>query len=169
MVINPATGDKFRRWGLQQFAELVTLLTKQLRMSSVLIGSEKDRELCEAIVSRSGEGSQSISLAGQTDLKSLAALLSMATVHVSGDTGSLHIAAALGKPVVGLYGPTDPTFAGPFGQLDHCFSGHSDCFSNCMKGRCSQMLNIGTDEVAPCMISTNTTQVIQLIDRLING
>ena len=173
IAINPATGDKFRRWGSDQFVDLAVGLAEKLGTRSVFLGSNKDQGLCESITSRANvlieTSMQTVSVAGETDLKSLAALLTKAKLHVSGDTGSLHIAAALGTHVVGLYGPTDPVYAGPFGQLERCFSGYSRCSSSCMKGRCSQMRNIDSDEIAPCLLSTSSAQVLLLIDRLIHG
>jgi ADP-heptose:LPS heptosyltransferase len=55
-------------------------------------------------------------LAGQTTLRQLGACLEQAQVVVAGDTGVLHIAAALRKPVVALYGPTSPAITGPLGD-----------------------------------------------------
>jgi ADP-heptose:LPS heptosyltransferase len=57
-------------------------------------------------------------LAPPTNLRQLAGLLARASVVVGGDTGPLHLAAALGTKVVGLYGPTDPRRNGPYGQLE---------------------------------------------------
>ena len=58
-------------------------------------------------------------MAPPTNLRELAWLLKNARVVIGGDTGPLHLAAALGTRVVGLYGPTDPRRNGPYGQLSH--------------------------------------------------
>ena len=57
-------------------------------------------------------------LTGRTTLAELVALLERASLHVAPDTGTVHIAAALGIPVVALYGPTQPWRVGPYGQPD---------------------------------------------------
>ncbi len=59
-------------------------------------------------------------LAPPTDLRELAFVLGRAGCVVAGDTGPLHLAAAMGTRVVGLFGPTNPSRNGPWGQLDRC-------------------------------------------------
>ncbi len=94
-----------------------------------------------------------INLAGRTDLKELVALIAGARAVVSNDTGPMHIAAAFNKPLVALFGPTDPVKTGPYGwQKNKNFrvikSGAS-C-SPCFKKKCSNficMKNISVDEV----------------------
>jgi len=66
-----------------------------------------------------------LELAPPTDLRQLAAVLRDATLVLGGDTGPLHLAAALGTRVVGLYGPTSVRRNGPFGQLDRCVTAAS--------------------------------------------
>ena len=63
-------------------------------------------------------------IAPPTNLRELATILRHASVVIGGDTGPLHLAAALGTPVVGLYGPTDPRRNGPYGQLQQCVSSY---------------------------------------------
>ena len=58
-----------------------------------------------------------VNLAGRTSVAEMVAALARCAVVVGNDTGPLHVAAALGKPVVGLYGKTDPKSVGPYGQL----------------------------------------------------
>jgi heptosyltransferase-1 len=153
-VLNPATGDHNRRWGARPYAELAVALAERHGLPSVLIGSGKDRTLCAEIIAlaRERQGVRvtspnaphsdaqagaliPVSLAGQTDLKQLAAVLEGCTIQVCGDTGSAHIAAALGRPVVATFGPTDPAHAGPWGQLDRVLARRDLCFPDC-PGRC---------------------------------
>ena len=92
-------------------------------------------------------------MAGRTDLKELVALIAGARAVVSNDTGPMHIAAAFNKPLVALFGPTDPVKTGPYGwQKNKNFrvikSGVS-C-SPCFKKKCSNFVcmdNISVDEV----------------------
>ena len=62
-----------------------------------------------------------------TSLTDLVAVLKSATLLVSGDTGPLHIAAALGTPIVGIYGPTNPDRNGPWAAADHTVSQFAEC------------------------------------------
>jgi ADP-heptose:LPS heptosyltransferase len=59
-------------------------------------------------------------LAGRTTIGDLIGLLSLSAVHVGGDTGSTHLAAALGVPAVGLYSMTSPKRSCPYGQISRC-------------------------------------------------
>ena len=64
--------------------------------------------------------SKPVEMLGQTSVRELIALISMANAHVGGDTGSTHIAAALGVPAVGLYSITRPQRSCPYGQIERC-------------------------------------------------
>jgi ADP-heptose:LPS heptosyltransferase len=71
--------------------------------------------LCEEIASLAPGA---VSLAGETALSELAALISRAAICVTNDSGPMHLAVALGRPVVSVFGPTDPVWAGPYRQPD---------------------------------------------------
>ncbi len=142
-VLNPAVGDQTRRWGAERYAELAHGLATRLGLPSVLIGSGKDAGICEEVRALTGQREDwpaavilPLSLAGLTNLKELAAVLEGCTVHICGDTGSAHIAAALERPVVALYGPTDPQMAGPWGQSENVLSHRELCAANCTVRQC---------------------------------
>jgi heptosyltransferase-1 len=59
-------------------------------------------------------------LTGQTNIGELVSLIGLSAAHVGGDTGSTHIAAALGRPAVGLYSITRPARSCPYGQVERC-------------------------------------------------
>ena len=97
-----------------------------------LVGSVAETALCQAVLeqtniglsqSSSSRGNPPLNLAGQTTLAELIALLSRCHIVIGNDTGPLHVAAALGRPLVGLYGPTAASSVGPYGQTEHvlCF------------------------------------------------
>lgn len=145
-VLNPATGNEVRRWGAFRYARLAVALAESYGLPSVLIGSGKDIPLCEDVRTRAlaeMAGKQisgvpaPVSLAGQTNLKELASVLEGCAVQVCGDTGSAHIAAALGRPTIALYGPTDPAFAGPWGQQDSVLSRRDLCTASCTVRACA--------------------------------
>jgi heptosyltransferase-2 len=113
-----APGAEFgpaKRWPTSHFAELAKLVWAEYPAARVaLLGSGKDREVCaeiEAIVP------QVNNLAGVTSLDVALALIAEAAAVVSNDSGLLHIASALNRPVVALYGPTDPQHAPPFSDV----------------------------------------------------
>lgn len=101
-----------RQWSHQRWGQLADRLSAE-GITPVFVGAAADQG---ATVSARNEATKtSYSLVGRTDLLTLASVLSGAAVVVGGDSGPLHLAVAVGAPVVGLYGPTDPMTTGPFG------------------------------------------------------
>ncbi|MCC6954391.1 MAG: glycosyltransferase family 9 protein [Deltaproteobacteria bacterium] len=97
-------------WPEERIVELAQRLSPT--HDSVLIGGPAERERAEAIAAR--EPKTTVSLAGETSLRELAALLSLCHVVVGCDSGPMHIAAAVGTPVISLWGPTSPIRSGPY-------------------------------------------------------
>jgi heptosyltransferase-2 len=95
-----------KRWPPEHFAALIDQLASQGQVRAVLFGGPQDRSIADAIVAACQ--TPVVDLVGQTPLQELAAYLDCCTVVVSNDTGPMHIAAALGRPIVALYGPTTP-------------------------------------------------------------
>ena len=176
-VLNPAVGDQTRRWGAGRYAELARGLAHRCGLPSVLIGSGKDAEICGEVRTLALEGFEwpaeiaaPFSLAGQTDLKELAAVLEGCTVHICGDTGSAHIAAALERPVVALYGPTDPDMAGPWGQSDNVLSHRELCAVKCSVKQCVYTCAGGSapqENIARCLAAITPAEVLQRVERIV--
>lgn len=98
-----------KRWPVAQWRRLIELLPPNLRV--VLFGTAKDLPITNAIAS--GFGSRLENLAGRTDLLSYADRLSACSSLVTNDTGGMHLANALGVPLVALFGPTNPVRTRP--------------------------------------------------------
>jgi lipopolysaccharide heptosyltransferase I len=112
-VINPGAAWPCKRWPFDRFATVAKFLENTLAMPTlVLWGNQLERSWAETIVARAGGACR---LAPRTDLRQMAAILRRASLMISADTGPLHMAAALGVPCVGLFGPTDPARVGPYG------------------------------------------------------
>ncbi|MSQ71821.1 MAG: lipopolysaccharide heptosyltransferase II [Betaproteobacteria bacterium] len=103
-----------KRWPVMHFAQLARDLAAAGHVVW-LIGSAKDRPLGDDIVREAGAGI--LNLCGRTDLASSIDLLSLARVVVSNDSGLMHVAAALGRPVVALYGSSSPAHTPPLSIL----------------------------------------------------
>jgi len=99
-----------KRWPARHFASLARKLAAQ-GCAVWLFGSEKDRDIGEEIVRSSGGAATN--LCGRTDLASAIDLLSLAEVVVSNDSGLMHVAAGVGRPVVALYGSSSPEHTPP--------------------------------------------------------
>ncbi len=110
IVMAPGTNWDTKQWRRDGFAEVARHFL-QKGFAVVLIGSDGEHALCEE-VAKLAPGT--IDLAGETTLSELAALIRRATIAVTNDSGPMHLAVALDRPVVSVFGPTDPVWAGPF-------------------------------------------------------
>jgi lipopolysaccharide heptosyltransferase I len=125
----PGTNWATKRWPSEHFAELVEPLRRRFGLKSVLCGGPQDAALASQIpVDRN--------LVGQTSLRQTVALLERADLVVANDSGPMHIAAALGRPLVCLYGPTDPHLTGPWNREDAVLRLDIPC-SPCFSRKCS--------------------------------
>ncbi|HAM49524.1 MAG TPA: glycosyltransferase family 9 protein [Nitrospiraceae bacterium] len=114
IALNPGASHPLKQWGSGQFAELASILFKELSASIIIVGGSDDIALSEEIARRTV--SRPLLLAGKLDLLQLGAILEQCDLLVSGDTGPMHIATAVGTRVAGLFGSTDPARTGPVGQ-----------------------------------------------------
>ena len=101
-----------KRWPVRHFASLAKSLIAHGR-SVWIFGSDKERALGEAIVAGAGTSEHCINLAGRTSLGGAIDLMALAESVVSNDSGLMHIAAALGRPLVALYGSSSPEHTPP--------------------------------------------------------
>lgn len=109
IVIVPSARWKTKRWPMGRFSALIS----RLSFPCVITGSDADRKTVQQVAD-SADGNV-INLCGRTGLKELTALIAGAKAIVSNDSGPMHIGAALGVPVIALFGPTDPEKTGPYG------------------------------------------------------
>lgn len=111
-LCNAGAGWVTKRWPPELFASLCNMMNEQ-GWTVAFIGGPADG----AIVAEIQNGTKhAIDLSGKTSVRELVALISLADVHIGGDTGSTHIAAALGVPAIGLYSITRPERSCPYGQ-----------------------------------------------------
>lgn len=113
VVVNPGAGRPDKRWPAGRFRELAARVAEELGAAVLVVWGPAELATATEIV---GAGRPRVVLAPPTDLDGLLAVLRRASVVVGGDTGPLHMAAALGTPCVGLYGPTSAQRNGPYGS-----------------------------------------------------
>src|SRR5207244_7439777 len=99
-----------KRWPLPYWATLLDRLIREDGVAVVLTGAPNDLPIIEDVVRRMR--TQPVNLAGKTSLTQLAALLQRAELLISGDSGPMHIAGAVGTPLIAIHGPTDPALSG---------------------------------------------------------
>lgn len=120
VVLNPGAGQARKFWGTDRFAHLARIISTERGVRPLVVWGPGEEHMASAIAAESPAV-----VAPPTSLRRLAFLLSRARVVVASDTGPLHLAAALGTPVVGLFGPTDPRRNGPWGQIERCVESFS--------------------------------------------
>ena len=160
-VLDPNAGalSLERRWPATRFGELATRLVREDGLSVVLIGSGGERAYTEGVRDWCEPDTQSsvVNLAGQLTAPGLAALLARASVVVSNDSGPMHLAAALGAPTIGLFGPETPIMYAPLGPkalplykptpCSPCINVHDNKFTSCMWGHPHCLMNLEVNEV----------------------
>jgi len=157
IAINPVAKWETKLWPKKQFAELADMLIGQYDMKIVFTGGIKDYSIIQAITS-SMKG-RAINFAGKTTLTELAALYEKAALVVSTDTGPMHLAAAVGTPVVALFGPTAPWRTGPYGTGHQVIKAELEC-SPCFKRQC---------ETTDCMYQISVDQVLKGVQKVLGN
>lgn len=132
VAINPMAKWDTKLWQSQKFAQVADRLC-QRGFKVCFTGAKSDMGEIEKILSFMTCGA--VNLAGKTTLKTLAALYQRAEFVLTTDTGPMHIAAAMNKPVVALFGPTAPWRTGPYGKIHQILRAKMDC-SPCLKRFC---------------------------------
>lgn len=146
-LVNPGAAWENKRWPVEQFGALARALGERHGLASVVTWGPGEQGRAEAVAAHAG-GHALVS--PPTALADVLALARAARLCVSGDTGPLHLAASVGTPIVGLFGPTRPERNGPWLAADVAVSraGECACFHKrqCLRGQAC-IDRIGVDEV----------------------
>jgi lipopolysaccharide heptosyltransferase I len=111
IVLSPGGGWRSKCWPAERFGALCSKLRESLGLRAIVNAGPGDDDLAAAVVRTSGDAAPVVH---HGSLGELMALLRGAVCAVAGDTGPLHLAAAIGTPLVALFGPTDPARNGPY-------------------------------------------------------
>jgi heptosyltransferase I len=152
-VLNPGAAWPNKRWPPEKFGALAVAIHQRAGLRSFVTWGPAERDLALAVVAASKGAATD---APPTAVGDLAALMRDAAVVVSGDTGPLHIAAAMGAPLVGLYGPTWPERNGPWHPDDEVISRAGECVCH-HKRKCQRG--------DPCIDEIDVTSVLKAVER----
>jgi lipopolysaccharide heptosyltransferase II len=111
--INPGTTWETKRWKLERFAEVIDALLKKYKARVVLTGSPAEEPFGDRLQELTS--AEFVNLVGKTDLRQLGALIERMSFYITGDSGPMHIAAAVNTPTIALFGPTSPIRHAPYG------------------------------------------------------
>jgi lipopolysaccharide heptosyltransferase I len=148
VLLNPGARWPNKRWPPERFGRVAVALRERYGLTSVALwGEDDERAMAEDLVSHA-DGAAFVS--PPSSIADLVALSRGAALMVSGDTGPTHVAAAVGAPIVGLFGPTRPSRNGPWEAGAVSVSRADQCRCHHLR-RCTQasmcLLDIGVDEV----------------------
>jgi lipopolysaccharide heptosyltransferase II len=134
IVLLPGARWDNKRWPVGHFVDLVRRMRVFNDLSFVILGGNADQPLGQ-IIADANPG-RCLNLAGHTSLWEMIEWVRRSRLVISNDTGPMHVAAALGKPLIALFGPTNPRNTGPYRQLNSVLQLDSLPCVPCMKSRC---------------------------------
>ncbi len=160
VVIHPKPRHKSHEWFQDRFAALADNLIKKSKAKVVFSGSEKDKSYNEEIIRLMK--SNALNLAG-TSMQDFVALMSNAKLVISVDTGAMHIAAALNKPVISLFGAGNPRIWKPYCDKSGVIFKENSVHTSCMKHNCY----LKGKRYMECMKAIEVDDVLNSINELI--
>lgn len=158
IAINPVAFWETKLWSNEKFARLANLIADKLKINIVFTGSEK--EPIEKIGAQMS--AKFVNLGGETSLLDLAYLYKQALIVITTDSGPMHLAAAVGTPVIALFGPTDPSRTGPYGTGHTILRTNLPC-SPCFLKKCSTKKCM--QDISPEMVFTAVERVHRRDDK----
>jgi heptosyltransferase-1 len=123
-LINPGAAWPNKRWPAQRFGEVASFLSEACGLTPVVLWGPGEEDLAQAVISASSGAAVP---APPTRIADLVACARAAALLVSGDTGPLHVAIAVGTPTISVFGPTDPARNGPYRDDDLVVSRYDAC------------------------------------------
>ena len=159
IALNPGASHPVNRWDPRQFAALAERLTEEAGLGVILIGGSEDIPLAEKITS-SCRASLNV-LTGKTGISEVASILKRCDLLVSGDTGPMHLATAVGTRVVALFGAADPERTGPVGEGNRVIRSTTVACVPCRSRKCRN------PEYLECMAHITVAGVYQSVMELI--
>jgi len=155
LVLQPGARWQNKRWPIEYFAELVRTLARTYPDVRFGILGDRGDQLLGQIISEAAPA-RCLNLCGQTSLPEMIEWIRRSEFMVTNDSGPMHAAAGLGKPLIALFGPTEPRRTGPYAQLQNVARVDLPC-SPCMKPRCR------FEKPEECLRALSPAQVISRI------
>jgi heptosyltransferase III len=163
VLIHPGCGDngRLREWGEERFGKLIDYLQEKYSRKVVLTGSREEVSTAKKVFEHAKHNF--VNLAGKTGLKELFALIDMAELVICGNTGIMHAAAALGRPLIAIHGPTDPRRWGPTNKNSLVVRRELDCSPCLYLG-----FEYGCSE-KKCLNEISERMVFDAVDKFLGG
>jgi heptosyltransferase-2 len=158
VALNPGSAyGNAKRWPADRFAAVADRLVESRGATILLIGSEGERPVLDTVAAQMRR--PAVNLGGRTDLSALVGVLERVDLLISNDTGAMHVAVAVGTPVLAIFGPTDAVATGPLGRSARVVCASVPC-SPCLLRECP------IDH--RCMTGVTVPQVLQAARSLLD-
>jgi len=151
ILMFPTSTWALKQWTVEGYAETASKISAATKLPLLIVQDLSGDETAKAIVESS---SGDIRVTPFFGIKDLAVLCREAAFAIGCDTGPLHLAAAMGTPVVGIYGPTDPAVFGPYWKPHRVVQHDEKCARRCWKYRRNE------DEICECLKALKPEKVI---------
>jgi lipopolysaccharide heptosyltransferase II len=158
LVVQPGARWVNKRWPAEAFAGLVRRTAEaypDVRLA--ILGAAEDRPLGALIQQASPK--RCLDLTGELSLAEMVEWIRSSKLMVTNDTGPMHVAAALGRPIVAVFGPTEPRRTGPYGQIENVLQSADLPCVPCLKSRCRYL------KPFECLRSLDPDTVFESVDR----
>ena len=160
--IHVGAGREIKQWPIDRFREVAKVLL-QRGAALVFTGSAEDRAMVDAVTAQLPPHSV-LDLAGRLDVGALAAVIARLDLLLTVDTGPMHLASAVGTPVVAIFGPSDPARYAPTGPRDHVVRVDLPC-SPCNRIRQPPARCVG--HTPDCLRAVTATDVLRAVDSVL--
>jgi len=152
-ILNPGAAWPNKRWPAERFGALAAAMRDRLGVTTIVLWGPREESLAASVVAASRGAAR---IAPRTTITDIASIAKGARLIVSGDTGPLHIAAAVGTPAVGLFGPTLSARNGPWAEADITLSRYDSCPCH-YERRCRR--------ATPCIEDISLDDVVAAVER----
>ena len=154
IAIQPFSLWKYKEWGINNYAKLIDFIEKEYGFPIIIIGSDDERDRAKEIVRRCRVSVHN--LAGRTSIGELVGMLRASSLLIGGDSGGIHMAAAVGTPTISIFGPSSPVSWAPRGEGHHVIHKEWSCVPCRQKG-------CNNSEVSRCLDELSVEEVIPVI------
>jgi len=152
-LVNPGAAWPNKRWPAARYGAVARAIEDRHGLKTIVSWGPGEEGLAQEVVR---ESSGAALLSPRTSIGDLLALIRGATLMISGDTGPTHVAAALGTPIVGIYGPTRPSRNGPWAPADITISRDGIC-------QCHHLRRCTRERM--CLLDVEAAEVLDAVER----
>ena len=161
IAVHPGSSNPAKMWPADMYAGLIKRVKMELGCEIAVLGSEEEKLIAESVIGAAGIKAHD--LTGKFDLKELAAFIGKCGLFIGNDTGPMHMAAALGIPVIAIFGRNIPGVSprrwGPWGENNVVFHENPGC-DPCYDSKCPYDYK--------CLSAITVDAVFEAVKRIVN-